>query len=53
MIYELYQKKMEVCNWQQKSYQKLPKIITSEQIIKTVTFIMSILLRLAFSYLKI
>jgi hypothetical protein len=53
MIYELCQKKNEVCNWQRKKCNNLPKAISSEQIIKIVTFIMSILLGIAFSHLKI
>ncbi|PKY35027.1 hypothetical protein RhiirB3_455333, partial [Rhizophagus irregularis] len=53
MINELYQKKMKVCNIKQKKRHKLPKIIIPEEITKTVTFITSILLNLAFPQLKV
>ena len=41
VIDELYQKKTTVCNWQRKRRYKLPKTVTSELIMKTVTFITS------------
>jgi len=44
---------MTICNWQRKRRHKLPKIITSEQTIKTITFITSMLLGLAFPHLKV
>uniref|UniRef100_U9UIB1 Uncharacterized protein n=1 Tax=Rhizophagus irregularis (strain DAOM 181602 / DAOM 197198 / MUCL 43194) TaxID=747089 RepID=U9UIB1_RHIID len=53
MINELYQKKMKVCNIKRKKHHKLPKIIIPEEITKTVTFIISILLNLAFPQLKV
>lgn len=53
MIDELYQKKIIICNMQRKKHQKLPKIIVPEQTMKIVTFITSILLNLAFPYLKV
>src|SRR5256885_669707 len=53
MIDELYQKKMMVCNWQQRRYEKLPKTTTSERTTKIVTFITSMLLGIAFPHLKI
>ncbi|PKK57181.1 hypothetical protein RhiirC2_798524 [Rhizophagus irregularis] len=53
VIDELYQKKMTVCNWQRKRRHKLPKTVISEPIMKTVTFITSMLLGLAFPHLKI
>ncbi|PKC57836.1 hypothetical protein RhiirA1_471868 [Rhizophagus irregularis] len=53
MINELYQKKMKVCNIKRKKCHKLPKIIIPEEITKTVTFITSILLNLAFPQLKV
>lgn len=53
VIDELYQKKMTVCKWQRKRRHKLPKTVISEPIMKTVTFIMSMLLGLAFPHLKI
>ena len=53
IIDELYQKKIIVCNWQQRRHEKLPNITTSERITKIVTFITSILLGIAFSHLKI
>ena len=53
VIDELYQKKMTVCNWQRKKCHTLPKTVTSEPITKTVTFVTSILLGLAFPHLKI
>ena len=42
-----------VCNWQRKKHEKSLKTTNFEEIIKIVTFITSILLGLAFSYLKI
>ncbi|PKY61769.1 hypothetical protein RhiirA4_523616 [Rhizophagus irregularis] len=53
MINELYQKKMKVCNIKRKKRHKLPKIIIPEEITKSVTFITSILLNLAFPQLKV
>ncbi|RGB28322.1 hypothetical protein C1646_767971 [Rhizophagus diaphanus] len=53
MIDELYQKKIIICNMQRKKCQKSPKIIIPEQTTKIVTFITSILLNLAFPYLKV
>ena len=53
MIDELSQKKMIVCNWQQKKRQKPLKIIIPEQTMKIVTFMTSMLLSLAFPHLKI
>ena len=53
IIDELYQKKIIVCNRQRKKYEKLSKTTNSEQTIKVVTFITSMLLRLAFPHLKV
>ncbi len=53
MINELYQKKTIVCNWQQRKYEKLFNITTSEHTTKIITFIISILLGVIFPYLKI
>ncbi|GET01797.1 hypothetical protein GLOIN_2v1482460 [Rhizophagus clarus] len=53
VIDELYQKKTTVCNWQRKRHHKLPKTVIFEPIMKTVTFITSMLLGLAFPHLKI
>ncbi|PKY46612.1 hypothetical protein RhiirA4_461515 [Rhizophagus irregularis] len=53
MIDELYQKKMKICNIKRKKRHKLPKIIIPEETIKIITFITSILLNLAFPYLKV
>ncbi|GES79528.1 hypothetical protein GLOIN_2v1480545 [Rhizophagus clarus] len=53
IIDELYQKKNAICNWQRKRRNNLPKTTSSEQIMKIVTFITSILLGIAFPHLKI
>ncbi|PKY33609.1 hypothetical protein RhiirB3_394937 [Rhizophagus irregularis] len=53
MVDELYEKKISICNFQQKKHNKLPKVKIPEQIIKVVTFIASMLLSLAFPHLKV
>ncbi|CAB4386519.1 unnamed protein product [Rhizophagus irregularis] len=53
MIDELYEKKMSICNFQRKKHNKPPKVKISEQTIKIVTFITSMLLSLAFPHLKV
>ena len=53
MINELYRRKLIISNWQLKKHQKLQKTLVSEQTMKIVTFITSILVSLAFPYLKV
>jgi hypothetical protein len=53
IIDELYQKKMMVCNWQRKRRNSLSKTVSSERIMKIVTFLTSILLGIAFPNLQI
>lgn len=53
IVGELYQRKTKVCNWQQKNSQKSTKEIIPDQIAKIVMSITSMLLNIAFPYLKI
>ena len=53
MINELYRRKLIISNWQLKKRQKLQKTLVPEQTMKIVTFITSILVSLAFPYLKV
>jgi hypothetical protein len=53
IIQKLQEKKIKINNRQQKKRQQLFTMVNSERIIKIVTFITSILIGLAFPYLKI